>query len=133
MAYSNTVTVTRIGANMVKAVITETDAAQASEPSAIQMDNRYLSLHRMICSLTAGTGTTVNPVIGSVTDPGGAGNEAFVQAEASAAADPINQAWTGGLRCEADSALKFYHRSRVNNAAADHTIRTEYWFTIGWR
>ena len=71
MAYSATVTVTKVNSDTDFLVtVEETDAAATSEfeIDGLPFNGRIL---RYTCVLTSGTGTTVDPIVGFATNPSG--------------------------------------------------------------
>jgi len=124
MAYAAVVTVTREGGDTI-IHISETDAATGDEATVTGVPSTGTVL-RQTCVLTAGTGTTVNPVLATV--PGGTGAAVVVSNAVAAAtvdnADP-QVAYTGG-------AGTLYHQSQVDSAVADNAITTVYLVKAGW-
>ncbi len=123
MAYAAVVTVTREGGDTI-IHISETDASAADEATITGVPVTGLIL-RQTCVLTAGTGTTVNPVL--ATSAGGTGADVVVSNATPAAtvdnADP-QVAYSGG-------AGTLFHKSNVD-AAADNSITTVYLVKAGW-
>jgi hypothetical protein len=123
MAYNAVVTVTREGETTV-IHISETDAANGDEATITGVPSTGEIL-RQTCVLTAGTGTTVDPVL--ATSAGGTGAAIVVSNDVAAAtvdtAYPV-VAYTGG-------AGTLYHQSKVD-AGADNSITTVYLVSAGW-
>jgi len=126
MAYSGVATVTQLSVNDYEITIAETEAKNDSEVT-IQLPFLSGRVHRQKCELTAGTGTTVDPLLGEVTNP--TTNDLIVENDAGAV--QVDNAITGGTTfATSDGAL--YHRSVPNDATADHTISTVYHISRGW-
>ncbi len=129
MAYANTVTVLKKGAEVL-VTITETEAGATSEPDAIDLGYVRMRLIKQECHLTAGTGTTVDPILGKATDPANATNaDKIIASNGTAAANIYNQPATPVTM---DITGVVYHRSQVD-AAADNSITTTYHFLVGWK
>ena len=123
MAYAATVTLTRKGTDYV-VTISETEAAAASEATITGLPVRGRVL-RQKCSLTAGTGTTVDPTL---TLPSGGTGVNIVVENDTAAANVDNGS---------DPAIPFantgptmYHKSVVD-AATDNSVTTVYYISGG--
>ena len=102
--------------------ITETEAAAGSEVTiTLHPSIRRFRILRQVCSLTSGTGTTVDPILGSATAPSGAN----VLIENDTAAADVDNSPANGATCFAPAAV-LYHRSVPDDATADHSITTEY-------
>jgi len=124
MAYAAVVTVTREGGDTI-VHIAETDAATGDEATVtgVPVTGRVL---RQTCVLTAGTGTTVSPVL--ATSASGTGAAVVVSNLTPAGtvdnADPV-VAYSGG-------AGTLYHQSNVDSAVADNAITSVYLLVAGW-
>jgi hypothetical protein len=125
MAYAAVVAVTRRGDEIV-VTIAETEAAATSE-ATVPLGLEKFRVHHQICDLISGTGSTVDPILGRVTNPSG-GN--LIVANDTAAASCNNSITGGATGYVANGTL--YHRSVVDDATADHVINTEYHITVGW-
>tara|TARA_Y100000034_G_scaffold133455_1_gene198956 strand:+ start:1796 stop:2086 length:291 start_codon:yes stop_codon:yes gene_type:complete len=88
-------------------------------------------IKRQVTALKSGTGTTVDPIIGTVTDPGAAANSQNVVLENGTAAATTDNQPVGGACYHTDQGTLFY-RSRPNNAAADHVIDVVLLVRTGW-
>ena len=133
MAYSSTVTVTEQGAGHVVVTITETEVAASSEATIPLGFDRGIVLKQR-CKLTAGSGTTIDPVLGLSTDPA-AGAYDLLVANGTAAAQIHNEVASAGAPRGAvfyTSTGTLYHRS-VPDSAADNAVITEYLIQRGWR
>ena len=131
MAYAATITYTsagKSGAGILQ--IVEVEAAATSESEIVLATYGIPPIgriHTQLCRLTAGTGTTVDPVIGDTTDPAAAATWKIENATAAAL-----------IHNQPDSAVRyagitsFFHRAVPNNAAADHSITTTYYISEGW-
>ena len=124
MAYAASVTVTRRGGEIL-VTISETEAASASEAS-IDLGVQKFRVHRQICQLTSGTGTTVDPILGNATSPSGIS----VLLENDTAAATADNSITGGVTGYVSNGT-LYHRSQVD-AGTDNSVSTEYHIVVGW-
>jgi hypothetical protein len=125
MSYSNTITVLDLGKGCYSVTISETNAEATSE-AVITGLPVTASLLKQSCALTGGSGATVDPVLGSTTNPSGpsviAENADPAVAISNLASPAIPFATTTGT---------VYHRSKVN-AGADNTIISRLLFKAGW-
>jgi len=124
MAYNVNVQVNNIGRGWV-VQIDETDAGAATEATITGLPSA-LRLLKQVSSLASGTATTVDPILGTTTNPSGL---AVVAENDTAAADVNNVA---------SPAIPFYtatgelfHRS-VCDAGADNTVSSLYFFVEHW-
>ncbi len=124
MAYAASVTVTRRGGEIL-VTISETEAASTSEAS-IDLGVQKFRVHRQICQLTSGTGTTVDPILGNATNPSGIS----VILENDTAAATADNSVTGGVTGYVSNGT-LYHRSQVD-AGTDNSVSTEYHIVVGW-
>ena len=124
MAYAASVTVTRRGGEIL-VTISETEAASTSEAS-IDLGVQKFRVHRQICQLTSGTGTTVDPILGNATNPSGIS----VILENDTAAATADNSVTGGVTGYVSNGT-LYHRSQVD-AGTDNSISTQYHLVVGW-
>lgn len=124
MAYAASVTVTRRGGEIL-VTISETEAASTSEAS-IDLGVQKFRVHRQICQLTSGTGTTVDPILGNATNPSGIS----VILENDTAAATADNSVTGGVTGYVSNGT-LYHRSQVD-AGSDNSISTQYHLVVGW-
>ena len=124
MAYAATVTVDRRGRE-IRVTISESDAASSSEAS-IDLGVHKFRVHRQISSLTSGTGTTVDPILGNATSPSGAN----VILENDTAAATTDNSITGGTTGYVANGT-LYHRSQVD-AGTNNVIVSIYHLTVGW-
>jgi hypothetical protein len=124
MAYAASVTVTRRGGE-IRVTISETEAASTSEAS-IDLGVQKFRVHRQICQLTAGSGSTVDPILGNATAPSGAN----IILENDTAASTCDNAITGGVTGYSSTGT-LYHRSQVDSAT-DNTVVSVYHITVGW-
>jgi len=111
--------------------ITETEAAQTSETEIVLADEGLPpvgQIHAQLCQLTAGTGTTIDPVLGDTTDPA---SDALWKLENETAAAQAHNQPTSPVKYGPE-VTSFFHRAAPNNAAADHSITTRYYITAGW-
>lgn len=125
MAYSSSQTLVKMGSgNTYRLTITETEAASGSEHEIAGLPNS-VRIVRRTCELTAGTGTTVDPICGTATNPSGT----YVLLENGTAAARTVE--TPTIPVVVDAAAGFYHRSVVD-AAADNSVTTVYLLAVGW-
>ena len=124
MAYAASVTVTRRGGE-IRVTISETEAASTSEAS-IDLGVQKFRVHRQICTLSSGSATTVDPILGNATAPSGAN----VILENDTAAATADNAITGGVTGYSSNGT-LYHRSQVDSAT-DNTVVSIYHITVGW-
>lgn len=127
MAYAASVSIAFDGVNAV-VTVSETEAASASE-ATIQLPFFAGRIVKVISHLTAGTGTTVNPVIGTATNPAGSEADTVLSIAPASAAAAIN-AVTDPPPPFLTSDGQLYHRARVD-AAADNSISTIYYIQRG--
>ena len=123
MAYAATVTITRKGNDYV-VTISETEAAAGSEATITGLPVRGRVL-RQICSLTAGTGTTVDPKL--TLTSGGTGVNIVVEND-TAAANVDNVSDPAIPFANTDAVM--YHKSVVD-ADTDNSITTVYYISGG--
>jgi len=137
MAYAAAISVTQYASGVpaedelgpvYQVTITETEAAAASEAEIVLADEGLPTVGRIIhrgCKLTSGTGTTVSPVSGELTDPA---NAAFYRFQfGGTAAALVNEQPTKPLAYVGSS---LFHRSGVN-AGTDNSITTVYLIVAG--
>lgn len=128
MAYASAVTVVRKGKEITVTIV-ETDARDTSEPAAIDLAIIRGRVLKQECHLTDGTGTTVDPVLGKVTNPAASPDKVIVS-NATPAANVANQSLLPGTTFDITGPV--YHRSVPNNATEDHDITTIYHILVGW-
>lgn len=130
MAYSSTIVVSKQGQYLV-VTIAELEAAASSETDAIETGYKYLTLMSQECILAAGTGTTIDPVIGN--KAGFAVGDGRIFESGTAAAGVMNNNPGGKMPTYCYSSDgKLYVRSTPDDATGDHTINSTYLFKIGW-
>jgi len=122
MAYAFTNTVTKMGPGKWELLIEETDAAATSEAAITEGDiPPHGVVTRQECQLDSGTGTTVDPVLGVVTNP--AGDDVTVANDS--AASSVSNLQSGGAPFLCRSASNLFHRSNPD-AGTDNVITTRY-------
>jgi hypothetical protein len=127
MAYASTITITSGSKGAIEVLIVETDVAAASE-ATIELNLQYGRLHRQVCALTSGAGSTVDPVAGIATAPALAtATSITVNGTAASAVDNIQ---AGGVPFRLTDG-NMYHRS-VPDSGTDNAITTRYFITRGW-
>jgi hypothetical protein len=129
-AYTGTCTITDVGAPDGRrhwlVSITETEAASGSEATCSNLPVRG-TIVSYKATLTAGTGTTIDPVVGSAA-AFTVSTQSHVASNDVAAAHISNQ---DPVRYYSSTGT-LYIRSTPNNAAADHSITTEILIADGW-
>ena len=128
MAYAGTPTITKTsigGRSHFTVTIAETEAAAGSEWSVPGLGLR-VTIYSYRATLTAGTGTTVNPILGSAA-AFTASTQGHIATNATTAAHINDQTV---LRCYLPTGV-LYGRSTVD-AAADNTVATEIMIVDGW-
>jgi hypothetical protein len=128
MAYTPTVTITAVGSGDYVVQVSEVEASAASETTIVGLPPKG-RVRSQICQLISGTGSTIDPVLGTATNPD-ASALTRILANGTAAAGVNNQATAPITYYDEDGTL--YHRSVVNDATADHTIATLYYISAGW-
>jgi len=124
MAYAAAVTVTNLSVRKWLVTISETDCGVADEAAITGLPSRARLL-KQVTSLVSGTGTTVDPVIGTATNPTGVN---VVASNDTAAAD-VNNVASPAIAFVSTTGL--FHRSNPD-AGADNVIQTQYLFLGGW-
>ena len=132
MAYSATVTVSRKGNDFVVQIV-ELEAGTATEATitGIPLRGRLL---RQKATLTAGSGSTVDPILGNAANPtAAAASIIVVNATAAATIDNISD---GPGAPYVASTGSMYHRS-VCDSGSDNSVTTLYYLTgaspaTGW-
>lgn len=81
---------------------------------------------RQDCVLLAGTGTTVDPVLTRAPDTTPLPPDVVCQNATAAASVSTEGRATYFATITTDNGGTLYHYSKVNNAALDHTVTTEY-------
>ena len=130
MAYAAVISTTRKG-NDYLIQITETEAGAATEASfQVPIRGRIL---RQQASLTAGTATTIDPILGNAANPSAA-TASLIVANDTAAATVDNMSDPSVPYISSTGTL--YHRS-VCSAGSDNSVTTLYYIsgstaTRGW-
>jgi hypothetical protein len=136
MAYAQSA-ITRVewvhgGRRFIHLTFTETEAAATSEWSVTGLP-RCLTLTRYNATLTAGTGTTINPKLGRATG-WSASTQDDIGTNSTTAAhinDNTKLAFVLLAAVTGDDKGTLFGCSQANNAAADHSISTELTFVVG--
>ena len=118
------VTVSRKG-NEIAVAITETSVSSSTE-ATITLGVTKFRVMRQICQLTAGSGSTVDPILARTS--GGTGINILV--ENATAASTVDNSVTGGVCCFSSDGV-IYHKS-VPNSGSDNAVSTEYAILVGW-
>lgn len=130
MAYASTITVQEAGTGLYIVKVTETEAAATSEVQINLSAKGLPAVGAVIarrCAVTAGSGSTVQPVLGIATDPENGSAWLF---STDTAANPVHQQPAAGITY-GTQVSSFFHRSKVNTGA-DNTITTIYHIKRGW-
>lgn len=132
MAYASTITVTEMQAASFAGwllEISETDAAASSEVEIVLADYGLPAFGRVITQagqLTSGSGATIDPVLGSATDPA----TAIWKVENDTAAAQIHNVPATGIPYGTE-ITSLFHRSAVNTGT-DNAITSRYYILKGW-
>lgn len=130
-----TVTIVNAGPGEFEITIDETDATSSSEVVVPGVPILGL-VKRVQIQLVSGSGTTVQPILGRVTNPAAASITDWVvepisdPAEAAPAIDRCGGATYRALTVTGSKGT-LYHRSRVD-AGANNVIQTVYHIKAGW-
>lgn len=131
MAYAFVATVTQVGRQefLVRIEETEADPASEAEIEGVPLVGRVL---RQQCIPTAGSATTVWPVLGE-TSPADTPDRIVVEPEAAAALIDIQGSATyfDATKSPTRPVGVLYHRSRPD-AGADNSIVSIYHITTAW-
>jgi len=119
-----TVTVTRKGAEVV-VQIAGTSIASTTE-ATIPLGFTKGRVLRQVCVKTAGSATTLDPILGTATNPSGS---SVVLENDTAAATVDNQPSPPVTFYTSTGIL--YHRS-VPDTGSDNSVTTEYHILVGW-
>lgn len=120
------------GRRFIHISFSETEAAATSEWSVTGLP-RCLTLLRYKATLTAGTGTTINPRLGRATS-WTASTQNDIGTNTTTAAHITDQTKVAIILTEitaGDDRGTLFGKSQANNAAADHAISTELTFCVG--
>ena len=129
MAYNNPAPTVTKSKRSVVVTISETDAEATSEPQAIELGFKYGRILMQKCHLTSGAGSTVDPVIGTVTNPASSAKDIIIS-NGTAGASISNQLGAPGVPFYTATG-KLYHRSVVDSGT-NNAISTEYHIVQGW-
>lgn len=125
MAYNAIVQVDNLGAGRWSVQIAETEAGAATEAvvTGLPVDLRLL---KQVSSLVSGTGTTVDPILGTATNPSGVN----VIAENDTPAVDVNNVASPPIPFVAATGA-VYHRS-ICDAGSDNVVQSVYLFAEHW-
>jgi len=121
MAYSATIT-KDYKKGLYTFTIVELEAAATSEYTLTGVPDAGYVISQ-ICTLASGTGTTIDPILGTATAPAGV---TLRVANGTAAASVNNIQSGGGVPYRTATANSLFGRSVPNDATADHSITTVY-------
>jgi hypothetical protein len=124
--YSFTTTITAIGSGDYLVQIDELEASATSEATINGVPPKG-SVRGQKAQLISGTGTTIDPVLGSATNPAGSALTTILSNGTAAAA--INNVANPAIPYY-DSDGSLFHRS-VCDAGADNTVTTVYLISAG--
>lgn len=132
-----TITVTKVAADDVDSSrsecfilqIAETSVAAATEVEVVLATHGLPTvgrIHARICQLTSGTGTTIDPIVGDVTNPSSGAGWKMENATAAASTHevPVVPIPYAGIS-------SFFHRS-VPDTGSDNAVTTLYYIEKGW-
>jgi len=125
MAYTATVTLKRIAPRSLLVTITETEADATGEAEITGLPEA-LRLVEQRGLFVSGAGSTIDPILGLVTNPSG---DNLIIENGGAAASVVNRP-SGGTPI-APIAGSLFHRS-VLDSASDNVTTIKYLFVIGW-
>ena len=128
MAYSATVLVNPIGSGDLEILITENDAEATSEATipGLPIKGRIWS---MAAQLVSGAGSTIDPVLGKLTNPAASGMTKLLENDTAAAG--VHNVAIGPVPYYAPDGVLF-HRSGVDSGT-DNVIQTRYLISSSWR
>mgnify|MGYP001181224749 CR=1 FL=1 len=125
MAYSASVTVNNLGAGRWIVQINETEAGAATEATITGLPPNFRLL-KQVCTLVSGTGTTVDPILGTTAHPSGIAGIA----ENETAATDVNNVARPPIPLHTGSG-ELFHRS-ICDAGADNVCLSLYFFVEHW-
>lgn len=130
MAYASTITVQTAATGLYVVRIDETEASATDEVEIDLAAEGLPACGAVVarrCVVTAGTATTVQPVLGDVTDPENAAGWLF---DTEPAANPVHQQPAVPVSY-GTQVSSLFHRSKPD-AGADNTVVTVYHVRQGW-
>ena len=125
MAYSGTPSITRLGADRYVVTISETEAGAATEATIAGLP-RYGRILRCKANLDSGSGSTIDPILGTASNPSGV-NVVLENGTAAATVDLAPD--PGATYYSAAGAL--YYRS-VCDSGSDNAVSVEIHIAAGW-
>ena len=129
MAYSATVSVNPVGSGDFVVTIDETEASGTTEATITGLPVKGM-VHSMISQLVSGTATTIDPVLGHLTDPASSALKTIMENDTAAA--KINNAATSPIKYYDEDGTLF-HRSVCNGVSTDNVVSTRYYISTSWR
>ena len=132
MAYAATITFARAGRHL-RITIAETEGAAGSEATISALTGyppdilRVGQIRGVKCIRTSGAAATVDPILGTATNPSGA-NVVWTDDNPRASVD---QQWAPIGPAFLSPTNTLYHRTRVN-AGADNVVITIYDLILDW-
>ena len=121
--------ISHIGGGDFLVTIAQTNTTATEEVSLAGLPATGRIIRQVTC-LISGTGTTVDPIIGTVTDPGLAANAVQVVLENDTAAASTDNQPVGGACYHTPDGTLFYRS--VMDAAADNTVNVRLLIRSGW-
>ena len=127
MAYGFTFTLTAVGSGDFVLEINETEAGAATEATITGLPVKGV-IRSQIAQLISGTATTIDPVLGHLTNPGASALTKIVENDTAAAS--INNVATKEVPYY-DADGKLFHRS-ICSAGADNVVSSRYYISSSW-
>jgi len=128
MAYNFTFSVNPVGSGDFVVTIDETEASGTTEATITGLPVKGV-VRSQISQLVSGTATTIDPVLGHLTDPATSALKTILENDTAAA--KINNVATSPIPYyDTDGTL--FHRS-VCSAGSDNTVSTRYYIQTSWR
>lgn len=129
MAYAKTVTLRQLNASDFELLIDETECASTSEAEISDARlPRQFRIYRQATVLASGSGSTIDPILGRITNPSGLD----VLCENGTAAAAVDNVAITPIPCyNADADGKLYHRSRPDSGT-NNVVHSSYLLRAGW-
>ena len=128
MAYNFTVSINPVGSGDFVVTIDETEASGTTEATITGLPVKGV-VRSQIAQLVSGTATTIDPVLGHLTDPATSALKTILENDTAAA--KINNVATSPIPYyDTDGTL--FHRS-VCSAGSANTVSTRYYIQTSWR
>lgn len=129
MAYAKTVTVRKYSDSDFEILIDETDCGTTSEAEISDARlPRQFRIYRQTTVLASGSGSTIDPILGRITNPAGID----VLCENGTAAAAVDNVAVTPIPCyTADPDGKLYHRSRPDSGT-NNVVHSAYLIRADW-